>query len=230
MRNMSTGCLQAHSTSRCDPSTEEDRESIVKPAIGLMPGLHWPGLTVHPRPADTENGPARIGRGARRAAVTGRLEVSDVETVIIAVAAAGAAVVAYLGWRWWVALAEVTRGLEALGTRVKRAPVLSAARGPVGRLVKTFNAAAAETEAVTARLDQDRQQLRVVLEAMDEAVIAVDPRRRLLFANASANRLFGLEEASAGRLVPELIRGPQVQDAVEATLRLAGPSAPTKAS
>ena len=46
-----------------------------------------------------------------------------------------------------------------------------------------------------------------------------------LFANASAQRLFGLEEASAGRLVPELIRSPQVQEAVEATLRLAGPDA-----
>ena len=74
-------------------------------------------------------------------------------------------------------------------------------------------------------LEQDRQQLRVVLEAMAEAVIAVDTRRRLLFANASADRLFGLEAASVGRLVPELIRSPQVQEAVEATLRLAGPTA-----
>ena len=56
-------------------------------------------------------------------------------------------------------------------------------------------------------------------------MIAVDPRRRLLFANASANRLFGLDAASVGRLVPELIRSPQVQEAVEATLRLASPAA-----
>ncbi len=147
------------------------------------------------------------------------------ETVIIAVAAAGAAVVAYLSWRWSVAVAEVTRGLEALGTRVKARPVRTAARGPVGRLVKTFNAAAAETEAVTVHLDQERQQLLVVLGAMAEAVIAVDPRRRLLFANASANRLFGLDADSVGRLVPELIRGPQVQEAVDATLRLASPNA-----
>ena len=75
------------------------------------------------------------------------------------------------------------------------------------------------------RLEQDRQQLLVVLGAMAEAVIAVDPRRRLLFANASANRLFGLDANSVGRLVPELIRSPQVQEAVEATLRLAGPAA-----
>jgi len=147
------------------------------------------------------------------------------ETVLIAVAAAGAALAAYLGWRWASALREVTRGLEALGAGARARPVLTAAWGPVGRLVKTFNASAAESQAQTAALDQERQQLLVVLEAMAEAVIAVDPRRRLLFANASANRLFGLDSASVGRLVPELIRGPQVQDAVEATLRLASADA-----
>jgi two-component system phosphate regulon sensor histidine kinase PhoR len=147
------------------------------------------------------------------------------ETLIIALVAAGGAVLAYLAWRWSFALAEVILGLEALGAGVKARPVLTAARGPVGRLVKTFNAAAAEAQAQTARLDQDRQQLLVVLEAMAEAVVAVDLRRRLLFANASANRLFGLDAASVGRLVPELIRSPQVQDAVEATLRLSGPDA-----
>ena len=48
------------------------------------------------------------------------------------------------------------------------------ARGPVGKLVRAFNASANEIEARTAGLDQDRQQLLVVLGAMAEAVIAVD--------------------------------------------------------
>ncbi len=60
----------------------------------------------------------------------------------------------------------------------------------------------------------------VVLEAMAEAVIAVDTRHHLLFANAGANRLFGLDASSVGRLVEELIRSPQVQESIEATLRL----------
>ena len=128
-------------------------------------------------------------------------------------------------WRWRAALAEVASGLDALGAREKVHPVLTMAQGPVGGLVRAFNAAANEIEARTTGLDQDRQQLLVVLGAMAEAVIAVDLRRRLLFANASANRLFGLDSSSVGRLVPELIRSPQVQDAVEATLRLAVPDA-----
>ena len=145
--------------------------------------------------------------------------------VIVVLLATGSAVVAYLFWRWRSALSEVVSGLEALGARRKVRPVLTMARGPLGRLVRAFNAAANEIEARTARLDQDRQQLLVVLGAMAEAVIAVDLRRRLLFANASANRLFGLDATSVGRLVPELIRSPQVQDAVEATFRLAVPAA-----
>ena len=67
--------------------------------------------------------------------------------------------------------------------------------------------------------------MRVVLGAMAEAVIAVDARRRLLFANTSADALFGLDARSVGRLVPELIRSPQVQNAVEETLRLFHPDA-----
>ena len=136
-----------------------------------------------------------------------------------------AAAISYLVWRWWRALAEVRRGLEALGSREKARQVLITARGPVGKLVRAFNTAATEIQTRTAGLDQDRQQLLVVLGAMTEAVIAVDPRRRLLFANASANRLFGLDSKSVGRLVPELIRSPRVQDAFDETLRLTIPAA-----
>ena len=93
------------------------------------------------------------------------------------------------------------------------------------RLIRTFNAATPEIQNRIDRLEEDRQQLRVVLGAMAEAVIAVDPRRRLIFANTSADALFGLDSTSVGRLVPELIRSPQVQNAVEETLRLFHPDA-----
>ena len=46
--------------------------------------------------------------------------------------------------------------------------------GPVGRLIGDFNAAAPAIQARIDRLEQDRQQLLVVLEAMAEAVIAVE--------------------------------------------------------
>ncbi len=147
------------------------------------------------------------------------------ETLVITVVVAVLALVGYTGWTWYRTLADVRRGLEAIGSGQKARHIRTTLPGPFDGLVKTFNAAAADAESRNENLEQDRQQLRVVLEAMEEAVIAVDNRRRLLFANDSAARLFGLEEPLARRLVPELIRGPQVQDAVEATLRLNGPSA-----
>ena len=100
-------------------------------------------------------------------------------------------------------------GLEALRRGRKAHVVRSTAPGPVGRLVRAFNSAATEVQSRAARLEQDRQQLIVVLEAMAEAVIAVDTRHHLLFANAGANRLFGLDAGSVGRLVEELIRSPR---------------------
>ena len=148
---------------------------------------------------------------------------SAMETLVIVLTVLVLALAACVVWSWISALREVTRGLHAMSDGQRARLVLSAVPGPIGSLIKAFNIAAADVQGRHERLDQDRQQLRVVLEAMDEAVIAVDTRQRLLFANASAQRLFGLEESSPGRLVAELIRSPQVQEAVEASLRLAGP-------
>ncbi len=146
------------------------------------------------------------------------------QTVIIAWTVTVTAAI-LVAWRWWRVAREIAGGLESLRRGAKAHVVRRAAPWPLGRLVHSFNAAAADVHARILRLEQDRQQLIVVLEAMAEAVLAVDPRHRLLFANAGANRLFGLDRTSVGRLVPELIRSPQVQEAVEATLRLAAPKA-----
>ncbi len=147
------------------------------------------------------------------------------ESLLIALVLAGLAAVGLAAWRWARALREVLRALEALGKGRRTRPILSEVWGPAGRLIRIFNAAAPEIQGRIDRLEEDREQLRVVLGAMADAVIAVDARRRLLFANTSADALFGLDARSVGRLVPELIRSPQVQNAVEETLRLFHPDA-----
>ena len=138
-------------------------------------------------------------------------------------------------WRFWArrswwpgggcAIRELSRGLSALGSGGRTRQILIDVWGPVGRLIGVFNEAAPAIQGRIDRLEEDRQQLRVVLGAMAEAVIAVDARRRLLFANTSADALFGLDATSVSRLVPELIRSPQVQSAVDETLRLHHPDA-----
>lgn len=147
------------------------------------------------------------------------------QTVIIGMAATALAAACLLAWRWSHITGEIAAGLEALRRGNRANFVRAAASGPLGRLVRTFNSTATDVQERVDRLERDRQQLIVVLEAMAEAVIAVDPRLRLLFANAGANRLFGLDSTSVGRLVPELIRSPRVQEAIEATLRLSAPQA-----
>ena len=144
-------------------------------------------------------------------------------SIIIGLAAATAALGGLLGLRWSRLALEVAGGLETLGRGGRAHFVRADAAGAFGRLVRAFNAASADVQTRLDGLERDRQQLLVVLEAMAEAVIAVDARHRLLFANAGANRLFGLDRTSVGRLLPELIRSPRVHEAIEATLRLNAP-------
>ena len=121
------------------------------------------------------------------------------------------------------ALRELERGFEAIASGRPPRPVTADVGGRLAGLARSFNELAPRLEARLATLEGDRQLLGAVLGGMAEGVIAIDARRRLLFANASADRLFGLGAGSVGRMVPELIRSPQVQEAVEATLAGAGP-------
>jgi two-component system, OmpR family, phosphate regulon sensor histidine kinase PhoR len=123
--------------------------------------------------------------------------------------------------RWGSVLGALARGLSALVEGKTVRTVREPSVGPVGLLARTFNTLAPQLEDRLGRLERDVQQLRAVLSGMAESVIAVDSRRRLLFANESADRLFGLSQAAVGRLVVELIRSPKVHDAVDAAL--AGP-------
>src|SRR6516225_7537971 len=114
------------------------------------------------------------------------------------------ALTAVVAWRWAKALDEVRRGVSALDEGRRARPVIAQVGGPVGRLARLFDTVAPRLEARIAQLERDRQQLSAVLSGMAEGVIAIDARRRLLFANASADKLFGLSPESVGRLVPEV--------------------------
>jgi two-component system phosphate regulon sensor histidine kinase PhoR len=116
------------------------------------------------------------------------------------------------------AIAEIKRGLDSLTEGRPARPVTANTGGRLASLARTFNETAPRIEARLSILEGDRQLLGAVLGGMTESVIAVDSRRRLLFANQAASRLFGLGPGSVGRLVAELVRSPRVQEAVDATL------------
>jgi len=142
---------------------------------------------------------------------------------LIGIAVAVSAVVAVVVRRQRRALDELAQGVGALGKGRATRPIRTCVGGRVGQVTRLFDLVAPQLEARIATLEQDRAQLRAVLSGMDEGVIAIDARRRLVFANVSADRFFGLDGAAVGRLVAELIRSPQIQEAVEATLQGPGP-------
>lgn len=119
-------------------------------------------------------------------------------------------------------LDDLIRGVDALTSGRSPRPARVRGGGRLTVLARGFNELAPRLENRLATLEGDRQLLGAVLEGMSEGVIAVDGRRRLLFANEAAGRLFGIGPGSVGKLVAELIRSPSVQDAVDATL--AGPA------
>jgi two-component system phosphate regulon sensor histidine kinase PhoR len=113
---------------------------------------------------------------------------------------------------------DISARLASFDERTPTRPLAVRDVSALSRLAVQFETILPRVEQRVGQLERDREQLRVVLGGMTEGVVAIDNRRRLLFANASADRFFGLDESAVGRFLPELIRSPQVQQAVEATL------------
>ncbi len=113
---------------------------------------------------------------------------------------------------------ELANGLRALADGQHVRPIRGTLRGSLGTLLRTYNEAVPTLEEKLTQAKDDLRLLRMVLSGMTEGVIAIDARRRLLFANDAADRLFGLGPDAVGRLIAELIRNPKVQEAVDATL------------
>ncbi|HWE39898.1 MAG TPA: ATP-binding protein [Isosphaeraceae bacterium] len=144
-----------------------------------------------------------------------------VEAVAVVVAVAGAALAVVRRRRERQVIEELTRGIEALGSGRPVRSLRPRIAGPLGRLVRRFDEVVSRLEGRIAAAEREGQQLAAVLSGMAEGVVAVDDRRRLVFANDAAARMLGLERGAVGRLVAELIRSPGVQEAVGDTL--AGP-------
>ncbi len=64
-------------------------------------------------------------------------------------------------------------------------------------LAETFNAMSGRLAATFRLLEHDREQLRAILSGMVEGVIAIDDRRRVLFANDRAGRLLEFDPLKA---------------------------------
>ncbi|MBX9655867.1 PAS domain-containing protein, partial [bacterium] len=90
--------------------------------------------------------------------------------------------------------------------------------GEFGELSRTLDQVRMELSRQIRGIDQVRRDLQSMLETIPEAVIAIDAEQRVLFANASTYRLFGLPPHDiSGQKLWEILRQPGLQDAVSLT-------------
>src|SRR5688500_15454672 len=99
---------------------------------------------------------------------------------------------------------------------LSRRPTL-AAPGEIGDLADALQRMTEQLSARLVALEEDDQLLRAVIDALNEAVVAVDVRRSVVRVNNTARRLLGL----GGRLpfsMDQLPRDPELRDALDAAL------------
>jgi len=214
-----------------DPSAmdnHKNRPEMVQAAAGsvgisqrVSPTLGLPMLYVAVS-AEHDGQPIALVRGAlpldqlhRRAAEL-RWSVVKASAVVSLIALLIVYVVVRRTVRPVAALKDAARAIAA-GELVARIPVTGRDEfGTLADAVRTMN------EELARRLSQLRsnaQQLRTVLGSMTEGVVAIDARRRVLFANQAARQLLGIADADLeGKLLWNIARYPQLEQAVEEAL------------
>jgi two-component system phosphate regulon sensor histidine kinase PhoR len=135
---------------------------------------------------------------------------------LLTAAGAGLLVAALLGA---IAAFNFGRWLSSLVDRVRAAiasadGVESARHLPVEGLAGSVGRLARELERSVTRLAQERQRQEAVVDALDEAVLAVGPDGRLTMANAAAALLLELPSGALGRPLVELVRTPPLLELV----------------
>jgi two-component system phosphate regulon sensor histidine kinase PhoR len=94
----------------------------------------------------------------------------------------------------------------------------------VGHLGRAFNHMSERLATRIAQLEEDRQQLRTILSAMVEGVVALDAQQRILFANDRAAKLLDFPtQAPVGRRLWEVVRQRPLLDVVRRALRSPDP-------
>lgn len=91
-------------------------------------------------------------------------------------------------------------------------------RDEFSELARTVDRTRAQLAEQIRGIDQVRRDLQSMLETIPDAVLAIDPDQRVLFANPSTYRLFDLPPHDiSGQKLWEILRQPGLQDAVTIT-------------
>jgi two-component system phosphate regulon sensor histidine kinase PhoR len=121
-------------------------------------------------------------------------QVAVAVTVVLGTAVGAA----YLLARWFAQpLVELHEGARKLAEGDLGHTIQVRGGAEHAELASTFNAMSSRLAATFRLLEHDREQLRAILSGMVEGVIAIDERRRVLFANERAGRLLEFDPRKA---------------------------------
>jgi two-component system phosphate regulon sensor histidine kinase PhoR len=137
-------------------------------------------------------------------------------------AAAGAGLAWFIASRSWRRVDELAETVNAMARheeprlevdrRSEAASLMLALERLQRRLASRFG-----------RVEAEKNRLSTVLDGMEEGVLALDPRRRVLLANAASRRLLQIPPgAVVGRPLLEVVRSREIHSAVEEALRRDG--------
>jgi two-component system phosphate regulon sensor histidine kinase PhoR len=138
---------------------------------------------------------------------------------------AGATALGALALAFWLArritlpLRELTQAADHIAAGGYGRTVYAIGRDEVGQLAQTFNHMSERLAIQFAQLRDDRQQLRTILGAMVEGVIALDGEQRILFVNDCAAELLEIQaHLAVGRRLWEAVRHRGLHEVVEKAL------------
>ncbi|MGD9636313.1 MAG: ATP-binding protein [Pirellulales bacterium] len=119
---------------------------------------------------------------------------------------------------------DINRAVEAIAQGDFRHRLYVPNRDDLGQLAGKINRVSQEIGARIGQLTASHQRQATVLGGMVEGVIAVDPRERVVFANAAAGRLFEFHPTLVeGRPLLEVVRNHSLEAAVSAALATSQP-------
>jgi two-component system phosphate regulon sensor histidine kinase PhoR len=163
--------------------------------------------------------PAQVdgGKGAVRAA----MHLEQVQAVVVRLrlmlgAALLLGLLIALAMTFW-ASALVTRPVRQLVDRSRpllHGDLMAAAAGLASEELMPGSVAtlAAELEQTLATLAKERDRFETVLEGMSEAVVALDPERRVALMNPAAQALLGLGDDAVGAALRDVVSATELQD------------------
>jgi two-component system, OmpR family, phosphate regulon sensor histidine kinase PhoR len=144
--------------------------------------------------------------------------------VVLVVAACGVGMVAaaaawLVALRSWRGMDELTKNVSAMARNESPADLEIDRRSEAAPAMLAFEQLRQRLTLRFRRLEEQNDRLFAVLDGMEEGVLALDPERRVLLANAASRRLLQIPAGLVvGRPFLELVRSREIHAAVEGVL------------